>query len=305
MQIYLPIAEMAVSAETIFMLSAFVGLVSGIFGIGGGFLITPFLIFIGIPPVVAVGTQATQLVASSSAGAMAHFRRGNVDIKMGLVMMLGGVVGSLVGIFIFKLLSYLGQIDLAISLLYIIFLGGIGSMMLVESGLSFFRKKEDMRRAFNETRISPFVLSLPYKMRFPRSKLFISALVPAGIGFVAGLLASILGIGGGPLIVPAMIYILGMPAVLVAGTALFQIIFTSIAATIMHAAVNHNVDIVLGLILILGGVVGTQIGVILARYFREQRSRVVLAMLIMGICIKLCVDLFITPSDLFSTVDIR
>ena len=305
MQIYLPIAEMAVSAETIFLLSAFVGLISGIFGIGGGFLTTPFLIFIGIPPAVAVGTQASQLVASSVAGSMGHLHRGNVDVKMGLVMMFGGLFGSFVGIFIFKLLQYLGQIDLAISLLYILLLGGIGTMMLMETGLSFLRKKDDVRTAFNDTHISPFILSLPYKMRFPRSKLFISGLVPAGIGFVGGLLASILGIGGGFLIVPAMIYILGMPALLVAGTALFQVVFTTAMATIMHAALNHTVDIVLGIILIMGGVIGAQFGVLMARFFRGQRARVILALIIVSVCLKLCVDLFVAPGDLFSTVDIR
>ena len=306
MQVYLPIAEMAVSAEAIFFLSAFVGLISGIFGVGGGFLTTPFLIFIGVNPAVAVGTQTTQLVASSTAGALGHLRRGNVDIKMGLIMMLGGVLGSFVGIFIFKLLQYLGQIDLAISLLYIVLLGGIGSLMLVESVASFlFKKKDDVRQAFNNTRVSPFILSLPYKMRFPRSKLFISVLVPAGIGFVGGVLAAILGIGGGFLIVPAMIYILGMPALLVAGTALFQVIFTTSSAAIMHALVNQTVDIILGLILIVGGVVGAQIGVFIARFFRGQNSRVILALIILGVCLKLVIDLFVLPSELFSTMEVR
>lgn len=305
MQVYLPIAEMAVSAETIFLLSAFVGLVSGIFGVGGGFLTTPFLIFTGIPPAVAVGTQASQLVASSVAGTLSHFQRGNVDVKMGLVMMTGGFFGSITGIMIFKLLSHFGQIDLAISLLYIVLLGGIGTMMLVESGVSALRKKDDVRKAFNDTRISPLILALPYKMRFPRSKLFISALVPGGIGFIGGVLAAILGIGGGFLIVPAMIYILGMPPLLVAGTALFQVIFTTASATIMHSMLNHTVDVVLASILILGVVVGTQFGVLIARFFRGQAARVTLALIILGVCIKLCFDLFVTPVDLFSTVDVR
>ncbi|HOO82618.1 MAG TPA: sulfite exporter TauE/SafE family protein [Alphaproteobacteria bacterium] len=305
MQIYLPIAEMAVSAETVFMLSAFVGLLSGIFGVGGGFLTTPFLIFFGIPPAVSVATQASQLVASSMAGAMGHFRRGNVDIKMGLVMVSGGAVGSVVGIFIFKLLRYLGQIDFAISFLYIILLGGIGILMIMESFVSVLKKKEGVRKAFNDSKVSPWVLSLPYKMRFPRSKLFVSALVPAGIGFVGGVLASVLGIGGGFLIVPAMIYILGMPPLLVAGTSLFQVIFTTAAATIMHALMNHTVDIVLGLILILGGVVGAQFGVVLARFFKGQTARVTLAIIILSVCLKLVVDLFVMPVDLFSAEYVR
>ncbi|MCC6597982.1 MAG: sulfite exporter TauE/SafE family protein [Alphaproteobacteria bacterium] len=302
MQIYLPIAEMAVEAEIIFLLSAFVGVLSGIFGVGGGFLTTPFLIFTGIPPAIAVGTQACQIVASSLAGSLGHLRRGNVDIKMGLVMVAGGFIGSIIGIFIFKLLHFLGQIDLVISILYIVFLGSIGLLMMVESTTSFFNKKKDMRKEFNSSGISPFMMSLPYKMRFPRSRLFISALIPAGIGFVSGLLASILGIGGGFLLVPAMIYILGMPPLLVAGTALFQVIFTTACATIMHAVMNQNVDIVLGLILIFGGVIGAQIGVLFARFIRGHYARIVLALLILAVCTRLCLEMFIRPEDLFSTV---
>lgn len=303
MQIYLPIAELAVSAETIFFLSGFVGVLSGIFGLGGGFLTTPFLIFLGIPPPIAVGTQASQLVASSVAGSMGHFRRGNVDLKMGMVMMSGGLVGSFVGIFIFKFLQYLGQIDIAISLLYIVLLGGIGGLMLLESTASFlFKKNGNIKKTFNTSQMSPFLHSLPYKMRFPRSRLFISAFVPAGIGFIGGVLASVLGIGGGFLIVPAMIYLLGMPPLLVAGTALFQIIFTTASATVMHATFNNTVDIVLALILILGSVVGTQIGVIFARFIRGQQARVILAMIILGTCLMLSIDLFVPPTDVFSTV---
>lgn len=298
----MPIAEMAVEAESIFLLSAFVGVLSGIFGVGGGFLTTPFLIFVGIQPAIAVGTQACQIVASSVAGSLAHLRRGNVDLKIGMVMTGGGFFGSIIGIFIFRLLEFLGQIDLAISLLYIIVLGSIGLLMIVESSTSFFNKKNDIRKEFNSTGVSPFIMSLPYKMRFPRSRLFISALVPGGIGFVSGLLASILGIGGGFLLVPAMIYILGMPPLLVAGTALFQVIFTTACATIMHALMNQNVDVVLGLILIGGGVIGAQIGVVFARFVRGRYARIVLALLILAICTRLGIEMFVRPADLFSTV---
>ena len=293
---------MAVEADSIFLISAFVGVLSGIFGIGGGFLTTPFLIFMGVPPTIAVGTQACSLVASSIAGSIGHFRRGNIDLKIGFVMMGGGMVGSIIGIFVFKLLHHWGQIDLAISILYIALLGSIGTLMLVESTTSFFVKKQGMRQQFNTTRVSPLVLSLPYKMRFPRSKLFISALVPAGIGFIGGLLAAILGIGGGFFLVPAMIYILGMPPLLVAGTTLFQVIFATSIATIMHSAMNHNVDIVLGSILILGGVIGAQIGVIFAKFVKGQQARIVLAILILGVCMRLCIDMFVKPGDLFTMV---
>ncbi|MCB1652131.1 MAG: sulfite exporter TauE/SafE family protein [Alphaproteobacteria bacterium] len=303
MHIYLPIAEMTIEAETIFLLSAFVGFLSGIFGVGGGFLTTPFLIFTGIPPVVAVGTQASQLVASSVTGALGHFRRGNVDIKMGLVMLIGGILGTLVGIFIFKALQYTGQIDLAVSLLYITLLGIIGSLMLFESFSAFFKKKKKtVSKEFNTYRMSSFVHALPYKMRFPRSKLYISAFVPGGIGFISGILASVLGIGGGFILVPAMIYILGMPILLVAGTSLFQIIFTAASATILHASLNHTVDIILALVLIVGGVIGAQIGVVLARFVKGNYARMFLSVLIMLVCIRLGADLFMQPTDLFSTV---
>ncbi|MAF97772.1 MAG: permease [Micavibrio sp.] len=303
MQIYLPIAEMAVEMEGIFFLSAFVGFLSGIFGVGGGFLTTPFLIFIGIPPTVAVGTQASQLVASSMTGVLGHFRRGNVDIKMGSVMLLGGILGTFVGIGIFKLLQYLGQIDFAVSVLYIVLLGSIGSLMLYESVSSFFvKKKRNVRKEFNTFKSSKFIHLLPYKMRFPRSKLFVSALVPGGIGFVGGVLASILGIGGGFILVPAMIYILGMPILLVAGTSLYQIIFTAASATILHATLNGTVDIVLALILIAGGVVGAQLGVLFARFVKGNYARVVLAILIMAVCTRLCIDLFLEPVDVYSYV---
>ena len=302
MLVHLPIAEMSISVEIIFLVSAFVGFLSGVFGIGGGFLTTPFLIFTGIPPGVAVGTQASQLVASSVAGAIGHWRRNNVDIKMGLVMLVGGVIGSFVGIMIFKLLQYLGQVDFAISLLYVILLSGIGVMMLTETVFSRFFKKKNVRKEFNTLKISPFIAALPYKMRFPRSKLFISALVPGGIGFVGGILASILGIGGGFLLVPAMIYILGMPTLLVAGTSLFQIIFTTASATIMHAVFNNTVDMVLALILIVGGVIGAQFGISFARHVKPVQARMIMAAMVLLVAAKLSFDLFVMPSELFSTV---
>ena len=302
MQLYLPIAEMSIAAEVIFAVSAFVGFLSGLFGIGGGFLTTPFLIFSGIPPAVAVGTQASQLVASSVSGAIGHWQRNNVDLKMGLVMLSGGLLGSFVGIFIFKLLKHLGQIDFAVSFLYVVLLGGIGLVMLFENIMSKFVYKKTMRREFNTLRISPFIAALPYKMRFPRSKLFISALVPGGIGFVGGLLASILGIGGGFMLVPAMIYILGMPTLLVAGTSWFQIIFTTAAAAILHAVFNHTVDMVLAVVLIIGGVIGAQFGLSIARFIKADHARVILTVMVLLVAIQLSFTLFIEPKELFSTV---
>lgn len=302
MQIYLPIAEMAVSAETIFLLSAFVGFLSGVFGVGGGFLTTPFLIFTGIPPAVAVGSQASQLVASGVSGVLGHLRRGNVDIKIGTVMLAGGMIGSFFGIMIFKLLQYLGQIDFALSFLYVVLLGSVGSLMIVESlGTLFKRRKKNVRSEFNVQRVPPWMARLPYKMRFPRSKLYMSALIPGGIGFVGGLLTAIMGIGGGFLLVPAMIYILGMPILLVAGTSLYQIIFVTALATIMHAVFNNTVDIMLASILICGSVIGTQIGISFARFIKPLHARIILAILIMVVCIQLGSQLFIRPAELFST----
>ncbi len=301
MYVYLPIAEMAVPMETIIMLGVTVGFLSGVFGVGGGFLTTPFLIFLGIPPAVAVGTQTNQLVSSGVSGAIGHLRRGNVDIKIGAVMLCGGFLGSFVGILIFRLLRYLGQIDFAVSLLYIILLGSIGTMMLSETVLSFFKKKT-VRSEFNSFKQNNFIARLPYKMRFPRSKLYISALVPGGIGFVGGILASVLGIGGGFLLVPAMIYILGMPTILAAGTSLFQIIFTTASATIMHATFNQTVDIFLAMMLIVGGVIGSQFGIFAAKFIKGRHARIILAILVLCVSIRLAGNLFLMPDELFSTV---
>lgn len=302
MQVYLPIAEMAVPAESIFLLSAVVGVLSGIFGIGGGFLTTPFLIFIGIPPAIAVGTQGTQLVASGVASVLGHLEKGNVDTKIGSIMLLGGMLGSIVGILIFELLSHIGQIDFAISFLYIILLGFIGVLMLTESLSRLALKKKNMRREFNTLNVHPFIASLPYKMRFPRSRLYVSALVPGAIGFIGGLLAAVLGVGGGFILVPAMIYILGMPTLLVTGTVLFQMIFTAAFVTLMHAMASETVDIILAMILIVGGVAGAQVGLLFARHFKGLAARIVLALIVLAVCMQMTGKLFIMPDDLFSTV---
>ncbi|AEP09255.1 sulfite exporter TauE/SafE family protein [Micavibrio aeruginosavorus] len=301
MQIYLPIAEMAVSAEMILLLGALVGFLSGIFGVGGGFMTTPFLIFLGIPPAIAVGTQSNQLAASSLSGVLAHMRKGNVDFRMGGVMLGGSLAGSVVGIMLFRLLQYVGQIDLAIPVLYVLLLGSMGSMMLVESLLAFVRKTahEDGGKGLAH---HPVFEKLPYKMRFPHSRLYVSALLPAAIGFVGGLLVSIMGVGGGFLLVPAMIYILGMPTLLVAGTSLFQILITSIFTTILHALTNQTVDVVLAFLLIAGGVVGTQVGVRVARRIKGAYSRIALAVLLLIVCVELATELFVRPEDLYSTV---
>lgn len=301
MQIYLPIAEMTVEGETIILLGSFVGFLSGVFGVGGGFLTTPFLIFIGIPPAIAVGTQASQLVAASVSGVVGHWRKGNVDTQVALVMLVGGIIGSVIGVSIFKVLQYFGQIDFTIAVVYIVLLGSIGGLMMVES-VRTLAKKKNVSSEFNTSKIPPFIANLPYKMRFARSKLYVSALVPGGIGFVGGLLASTMGIGGGFLLVPAMIYILRMPTMLVAGTVLFQVIFTTAFATMMHAVFNQSVDIMLAVMLIIGGVIGAQFGVRVSRLIKGAHARIVLSVLLLTVCLQLAGQLFIHPAELYSTV---
>ncbi len=299
--IYLPIAEVSVPMESVVLLGVFVGFVSGVFGVGGGFLTTPLLIFMGIPPPVAVGTQSCQLVASGISGVMGFWRKGNVDFLIGTVMLIGGFIGSVAGIFFFRMVQYFGQIDLVISLLYIVLLGSIGLMMLFEGFFTMFKSKS-VRSEFNRLKSPSLIARLPYKVRFARSRLYISVFVPGGIGFVSGFLVSTMGVGGGFLLVPAMIYILGMPTLLVAGTSLFQIVFTSAFAAMMHAVVNNSVDILLASFLIAGGVVGVQIGVLASRKITGARARVILALLVLGVCVKLGIQLFLVPESLFVIV---
>jgi uncharacterized membrane protein YfcA len=297
MQIYLPIAEMAVQAETILALGLGVGFLSGIFGVGGGFLTTPFLIFLGIPPAVAVGTQPCQLIASSTTGVISHWKRDNVDLKMAAFLLFGGFWGTLFGSLLFSFLSKAGHIDIVISLLYVLFLGGIGMSMLIESILSFFRSNSKSKD--DQYHQKSWSDNLPYKVRFRHSQLYISALLPIGVGLLGGFLVSILGIGAGFLLVPAMIYILRMPPILVAGTSLFQIIFSSIFATYFHAVYNQTLDLILALILISGGVVGAQLGVRVSVYIKGSFARILLATLILSVGLKLGSDLLIEPSYLF------
>lgn len=299
LQIYLPIAEMSVDALAILAMGGAVGFLSGMFGVGGGFLMTPLLIFVGVPPAVAVGTQANQLVAASVSGVLAHWQRGNVDVKLGLVMLAGGVFGTTLGVWLFGILQRLGHIDITISLSYIFFLGVIGSLMLIESARAMLRRR---RTAATRGKLHHHIWlhGLPLKMRFHRSKLYISALLPAAIGAVGGMLVAIMGIGGGFLLVPAMIYLLNMPTGLVAGTSLFQIIFTTAVATLLQAATNQTVDVVLALLLLVGGVIGAQFGTKAAGALRGEQARMLLALLVVTVAGRLAWDLFTRPADVFS-----
>ena len=298
MQIYLPIAEVSVNAFVLIGLGGGVGFLSGIFGVGGGFLMTPLLIFIGIPPAVAVATEANQIVASSFSGVLSHLRRKTVDIKMGLVLLAGGLLGSAIGVQIFSALRALGQVDLLVALCYVVFLGIIGSLMFVES-LNALRKAS-RGGPVAKRRKHTWLHGLPFRMRFNESKLYISAVPPFGIGMLVGTLAAIMGVGGGFIMVPAMIYLLGMAATVVVGTSLFQIMFVTGATTLLHAILNQTVDGVLAVILLVGGVVGTQIGVRVAPRLKAEQLRILLAILVLAVCIKLGYDLVATPDEFFS-----
>ena len=299
MQIYLPIAEMSVNVFLLFGMGGGIGFLSGLFGVGGGFLMTPLLIFIGIPPAVAVGTEANQIVAASVSGVLAHWRRGNVDFKMGLVLLLGGFAGSTLGVMLFSFLRGLGQIDLVISLSYVIFLGTIGALMLYESAKTMRRRKTSpgQRRKLHQ---HTWVHGLPLKMRFRRSKLYISALLPFTVGFLVGVLAAIMGVGGGFVMVPAMIYLLGMPTNVVIGTSLFQIIFVTANVTFLQAYANQTVDVVLALMLLIGAVIGAQFGARAGAKLQGEELRGLLALMVLAICGKLFFDLLVTPDDLYS-----
>lgn len=301
MQIYLPIAEMSVNIFLLLGLGGAVGLLSGLFGVGGGFLMTPLLIFIGVPPAVAVGTQAAQTVASSVSGMLAHMRRGNVDLMMGAVLTGGGFVGSAFGVWLFNELKYAGHIDLTISLGYVIFLGVVGGFMLVESLPGVLnRRPVTLALAARGPGRHMWMHRLPLKMRFRRSKLYVSALLPLGIGFLVGLLVAMMGVGGGFLMVPAMIYLLGMPTQVVIGTSLFQITFVTAGTALLQATVNQSVDIVLALLLLLTGVIGAQIGARLSAKIKGEHLRIMLALIVLGVALRLALDLVIPPSEIFS-----
>lgn len=303
MQIYLPIAEMPVNVLTILAMGTAVGFLSGMFGIGGGFLMTPLLIFLGIPPAVAVGTQTTQVVASSVTGALAHFTRKSIDFKMGGILLVGGAAGSISGIFLFKALTRMGQIDLVISLVYVLFLSVIGAMMMVES----VRAIRAARGGTLPTRRGGhhnWIHGLPFKMRFRRSKLYISVIPPILVGYSVGTLSAIMGVGGGFIMIPAMIYLLRMPTNVVIGTSFFQIVFVTALTGVLHAVENFAVDIVLGFLLVIGGVIGAQYGVRAAEKLPAEQLRAALAAILLLIGLRLGYDLVTTPPDLYSVVDV-
>jgi uncharacterized membrane protein YfcA len=300
MQIYLPIAEVSVNAFLLLGLGGMVGVLSGMFGVGGGFLMTPLLFFIGIPPAVAVATEANQIVASSFSGVLAHFKRKTVDFRMGTVLLIGGLVGAALGVLVFNYLKELGQVDLLVKLCYVIFLGVIGALMFVES-LNAIRKSRKAGGAPTRKRKNRgWIDALPFKMRFRTSGLYISVIPPLIVGLAVGILAAIMGVGGGFIMVPAMIYLLGMPTKVVVGTSLFQIIFVTAFTTLLHATTNFTVDIVLAVLLLVGGVIGAQIGTRIGVNMKAEQLRILLAIMVLAVCGKLAFDLLVMPSELYS-----
>ena len=302
MSIYLPIAELSVNIFVILGMGAAVGFLSGMFGVGGGFLITPLLIFYQIPPVVAVATGASQVVASSVSGTLTHFRRGTLDMKLGTVLLTGGIVGATIGIWLFSLLRDLGQLDLVISLLYVVLLSSIGALMLVESIRAIRRSAKQQSVSLRKPGQHNWVHRLPFKMRFKKSKLYLSVIPVFTLGGMIGVLTSSLGIGGGFIMVPAMIYLLRIPTNIVVGTSLFQIIFVSAYTTVIQATTNYSVDIVLATILMLSSVIGAQYGVRVGQKLKGEQLRALLAILILAVGVRLAFGLVVTPSDVFSVV---
>jgi uncharacterized membrane protein YfcA len=300
MQLYLPIAEVSVDAFLLLGIGGIVGFLSGMFGVGGGFLITPLLFFIGIPPAVAVATGANQVVASSVSGVLAQLRRKAVDFRMGTILTIGGFAGSGVGIWVFARLTALGQVDLFVQLSYVIFLGLIGAMMLNESLRAWFRTRTGapVRRSHVHT----WVHGLPLKMKFRASGLYISVLPPLGVGALVGFLAAIMGVGGGFIMVPAMIYLLGMPTKVVVGTSLYQIIFVTAFTTMMHAVTNQTVDLMLAFLLIAGGVIGAQLGTRVGVRLKAEQMRILLALLVLAVAGKIALDLLLVPSELYTVM---
>ncbi|MET1047581.1 MAG: sulfite exporter TauE/SafE family protein [Hyphomicrobium sp.] len=304
MTLYLPIAAMSISVIVYLALGISVGFLSGLFGVGGAFLLTPLLTFLGVPSAVAVATSSSHVVASSVSGAIAHYRRGNVDIKMGLVMLAGGLAGTYLGVAAVKILRGLGYFDLTVALMYVVFLGVVGTIILIEGINASRRVQATGGGTLRKSGQHGFIDSLPFKMRFPRSKLYTSVLPPIIIGMFIGCLSAIMGIGGGFVIIPAMIYLLRMPTGLVVGTSMFQIVFVAALATVLHAVENQTVDIVLAAILIAGGVIGAQFGMMVGEKLRSEHLRVLLGVVILLVAGRVALNLVMTPDNVFSLASV-
>jgi uncharacterized membrane protein YfcA len=299
MSVYLPIAEIALDLRILICLGLVVGFLSGMFGIGGGFIATPFLIFLGVPPAIAVGTGASQVVASSVSGASAHWQRGNVDLLMGMLLLAGGLIGATTGVGIQRLLKAAGQLDFAINLAYVVLLGTIGGLMLVESVRTMRKQAGPVKGSSRRGGQHIWVQRLPLKMRFRVSKLYISAIPPVVIGAMVGWLTAIMGVGGGFVLVPALIYLLKMPTRIVIGTSQFQVVFVTAFTTVLQSTQNYSVDLLLAAPLMFAGVIGSQFGVRAGQKLKAEQLRALLALLVLIMAIRLAIGLVIDPTELY------
>ena len=299
MHFYLPIAEVSVNALLLVVLGGLVGFISGLFGIGGGFLMTPVLVFMGIPPVVAVASEANHVAASSVSSVIAYSKKRAVDFRMGAVLASGGAIGSIIGVEVFRWLRLIGQADLAVSVSYLLFLGIIGALMLTESVGAILRRKRGQPPKPRRDRRPLLLYALPLKVRFPRSRLYISVIPPVLLGVFVGVLSAVMGVGGGFILVPAMIYLLRMPAPVVVGTSLFQIVITTSLTSVLQAGRNQTVDIVLATLLLVGGVIGAQLGARASGRFRAEELRALLALLVLAVGLRMGAGLFLRPDEAF------
>ncbi|MFZ5452787.1 MAG: sulfite exporter TauE/SafE family protein [Thermodesulfobacteriota bacterium] len=303
MDIYLPIAGMSINFFLILGIGGLVGFLSGLFGVGGGFLLTPLMMMIGIPPAVAAASDSNQIVAAASSGAFAHWRLGNVDFKMGLIILAGGIAGGTIGVQFVKVLRAAGNFEFVMKVVYVLMLGLVGGAMFMESLRTILRSRkpgaEEVAQV-SEPKLGKLFSKLPLKMHFHRSGLHTSAIFPFSIGTIVGIMAALLGVGGGFIMVPAMIYIIGMPTIAAIGTDLFQIVLTSANVTLQQAFVNKTVDLLLALILLFGSTIGAQFGALAGKRLKGEQIRILLAIIVLALTVKLFLDLVITPTDLVS-----
>jgi len=302
MDVYLPIANLSVNGLVIVLLGALTGVLSGLFGVGGGFLTTPLLIFYGVPPTVAAASAASQVTGASVSGVLAHSKRGGVDYRMGMVMVAGGAFGTAIGALLFRLFESIGQIDTVINILYVLLLGTVGALMARESIVAWIGQRRGIVRRAARRRHHPLVANLPFRWRFYRSGLYISPLAPLLLGMVVGILTMLMGVGGGFILVPAMLYILGMSAGVVVGTSLFQILFVTIVSTMMHALTTKAVDIVLASLLLIGSVSGAQIGSKFTQIAKPELLRMALAAIVLAVALVMAFGLGVRPGEIY-TVD--
>jgi uncharacterized protein len=300
--LYLPIAGNSVNILLVFGMGGVVGLLSGIFGVGGGFLMTPLLIMIGIPSTVAAASDSNQIVGASTSGTIAHFRLGNVDVKMGLLLLVGGVLGGTGGVQIIKILHRLGNADFLIKVTYVLMLGTIGFYMFAESLQGLRKQAPAATTTTRESRYNQLVRKLPWQTEFTKSGVRLSILMPLVLGTFVGILAAIMGVGGGFIMVPVMVYLLRMPMHVVVGTSLFQILFTCVNVTIMQAHTNHNVDFILALILLVGSTLGAQVGAKISKHLKGEQLKILLATLVLVVMVKMLLDLLLTPSVLLAHI---